>query len=820
MSDKPRQLPASGHTTGNLVPVSDFISPQEMRRTRVSPLSRPAWRLLLMAVAGSVLASGGNRLWGASLSLTVWFSACLAGFAWVAAVRFLLLDSRGRRFWLVWLGASMLGLLISNAHPAGMYVAASFAGIFLIFRRYRPYRHLTSARRAGMFFLGLLSVAALIFGWFFGPQGESASWLHRFGLNLLRYLLFSLQLFWWISLVRLFISMRLHFLRLKLKLAISYLFIALVPLVLIAVFGLLTLYAALGGRSASRGRAVLDHWSHLVASGSVLGESPFGSQFTWRQGEAQPLVRGEAPLWLDNFSTCLTSPLPGLATPDGDETENDDGSDGYHLQFGENDDDDAAVYWAPRDTTAFFHCFDELWLMRLSGVGSAETELTGYRLDAAAMDSLSTILGADVSFYLDEGMVLGAGNHGRADAAERDTTRGGVNIRGLANRERPAPADSNLSFWNRPLEFGGSIVQVIQLSPDGFYFDSLLLRLQARVADLGREFITDENPINQVLVILFAVCAFLFLVLEMAALYFGIRITTGITSAVALLHKGTQRLASGDLDVRIEIPNEDEFGDLAASFNEMTAAVKRGQEQALARVRLERELQTAREIQERLLPDEVPASPGFEVTGISVPSRQVGGDYFDFLAQDDGKLGVAIGDVSGKGIPAALLMSNLQASLQGAGHPPEYRGRGGRKGQRPAGAVHRYPHVRHLLLRGPGLQSRHLHLHQRRAQPAHPVPGGRSHGTAHHRWTHPRHDARDGVRTGQCHPGSRGCHRALYRRHHRGGGSPERYRESATGRRQWCPVGCTERWDRHRVRGGRRRGAGSGTGRGSGRHVR
>jgi len=281
------------------------------------------------------------------------------------------------------------------------------------------------------------------------------------------------------------------------------------------------------------------------------------------------------------------------------------------------------------------------------------------------MDSLSSIHAADARFYRDEHEVIDTGNEMRPAAADRDTTRGDMNIRGLTDRERTAAADSSLGFWHRPLEFGGSIVEVISLSPDGFWFDNLLLRLQARVSDLGREFVTDENPINQVLAILFGVCAFLFLVLEVMALYFGIRITTGITSAVAWLHKGTKRLATGDLNARIEIPNEDEFGDLAASFNETTAAVKRGQEQALARVRLERELQTAREIQERLLPDDVPASPGFEVTGISVPSRQVGGDYFDFLAQDDGKLGVAIGDVSGKGIPAALLMSNLQASLQG-----------------------------------------------------------------------------------------------------------------------------------------------------------
>jgi sigma-B regulation protein RsbU (phosphoserine phosphatase) len=74
-------------------------------------------------------------------------------------------------------------------------------------------------------------------------------------------------------------------------------------------------------------------------------------------------------------------------------------------------------------------------------------------------------------------------------------------------------------------------------------------------------------------------------------------------------------------------------------------------------------LETARKIQEKLLPHEMPQFLGFEIAGTSIPSKQVGGDYFDFLDLGKGRLGIAIADVSGKGIPAALLMANLQASL-------------------------------------------------------------------------------------------------------------------------------------------------------------
>jgi sigma-B regulation protein RsbU (phosphoserine phosphatase) len=95
----------------------------------------------------------------------------------------------------------------------------------------------------------------------------------------------------------------------------------------------------------------------------------------------------------------------------------------------------------------------------------------------------------------------------------------------------------------------------------------------------------------------------------------------------------------------------------------MTRAVKKGREEAIMRAHLESELETARKIQEKLLPHEMPQLAGFEIAGTSIPSKQVGGDYFDFLDMGEGKLGIAIADVSGKGIPAALLMANLQASL-------------------------------------------------------------------------------------------------------------------------------------------------------------
>lgn len=83
------------------------------------------------------------------------------------------------------------------------------------------------------------------------------------------------------------------------------------------------------------------------------------------------------------------------------------------------------------------------------------------------------------------------------------------------------------------------------------------------------------------------------------------------------------------------------------------------------REKLNRELEIAREVQEHLFPQHLPSIPGLDYCGRCRPAREVGGDYYDFLELPEGKLGVAIGDVSGKGIGAALLMASLVASLRG-----------------------------------------------------------------------------------------------------------------------------------------------------------
>ncbi len=88
-------------------------------------------------------------------------------------------------------------------------------------------------------------------------------------------------------------------------------------------------------------------------------------------------------------------------------------------------------------------------------------------------------------------------------------------------------------------------------------------------------------------------------------------------------------------------------------------------EEAAQRERMNREMEIAREVQQRFFPQHIPNIPGLSLAGMCRPAYEVGGDYYDLIELDDGRLGIAIGDISGKGISAALLMASLRASLRG-----------------------------------------------------------------------------------------------------------------------------------------------------------
>jgi len=158
--------------------------------------------------------------------------------------------------------------------------------------------------------------------------------------------------------------------------------------------------------------------------------------------------------------------------------------------------------------------------------------------------------------------------------------------------------------------------------------------------------------------------AIFFAIIELIALIIGTRMTRTVTAAVAQLHEATRHVDRGDFSHRIPIRSNDQLADLALSFNSMTASIEKLILEQKEKQRLENELSIAQEVQAQLFPRQVSELESLEVHGFCRPARTVSGDYYDFLTASSHKLILAVGDISGKGISAALLMATIHSAVR------------------------------------------------------------------------------------------------------------------------------------------------------------
>lgn len=216
-------------------------------------------------------------------------------------------------------------------------------------------------------------------------------------------------------------------------------------------------------------------------------------------------------------------------------------------------------------------------------------------------------------------------------------------------------------FFDLPVVFSAPITATDWES--GNAIPSMILVMSRPTQLYARLFSTAAGSGQVVRAVLFGIAVF-FALLELVALLMAVSLSRTITRSVAELYTGTKEIDAGHLEHRIPVKRKDQLAALASSFNGMAASVSELLVQQREKERLLNELAIAQEVQATLFPVSPASVKGFEVHGVCIPARTIGGDYFDFIFRlgGGGGLTLALGDISGKGISAALLMSSLHSA--------------------------------------------------------------------------------------------------------------------------------------------------------------
>jgi sigma-B regulation protein RsbU (phosphoserine phosphatase) len=181
--------------------------------------------------------------------------------------------------------------------------------------------------------------------------------------------------------------------------------------------------------------------------------------------------------------------------------------------------------------------------------------------------------------------------------------------------------------------------------------------------EAGKQFWNNAVMGRTLLSMLYLV-ALAFVVLEMLALFSAAWMTRAVTGTVHKLYRATESVKRGDFSHRIRTRSRDQLGELALAFNDMSSNIETLLSERVEHERLKREVEIAHEVQAQLFPRSTPELRSASMTGECRAALGVAGDYYDYVEVVPGLVAFALGDVSGKGLSASLVMSNLQAALR------------------------------------------------------------------------------------------------------------------------------------------------------------
>jgi HAMP domain-containing protein len=190
----------------------------------------------------------------------------------------------------------------------------------------------------------------------------------------------------------------------------------------------------------------------------------------------------------------------------------------------------------------------------------------------------------------------------------------------------------------------------------------LIARSSPRV--LARQLFAQGIPaIGRVIRAILVGLTVILLLVYMIALAIAFILVGSIARNVNRLTRASRAIARGDFSVRVQSRSRDQIGDLARSFDGMAGSIEGLMVQTAEKERLEGEIAIARTIQQKLLPAPEATLPGLSVLAEFQPLAALGGDYYDYFTMPDGRSAVAVGDVSGHGLPTGLLVAMAKAGL-------------------------------------------------------------------------------------------------------------------------------------------------------------
>ena len=219
-------------------------------------------------------------------------------------------------------------------------------------------------------------------------------------------------------------------------------------------------------------------------------------------------------------------------------------------------------------------------------------------------------------------------------------------------------------FYDRQVDFAAPLEAVDWATGDHESSSRLLLHVTSRPTLLYQRLFGSSVDIGEFVRNVLISIAIFFGLLELFAFAMAIGLNRTITRSINDLYTATKAIDSGNFEHRIAVKRKDQLAALSTSFNAMSASLSHLLEQQREKERLQSELAIAHEVQNSLLPQGQIRLPLLEVHGVSKAARSVSGDYYDFLLTGASQLALALGDISGKGISAALLMASLHSAVR------------------------------------------------------------------------------------------------------------------------------------------------------------